>query len=148
MSRAGRVVRLVSAGGVVYRHGNKGVEVVLCGLHSPLRWSLPKGTPNQGETLEQTALREVQEETGLQVEIEAPLGAIQYWFVRPDDGARCHKTVHFFLMRATRGCTEGHDPEFDVVRWFPAQEALRVMTYANEAQMVEKALALLEEGKR
>ena len=76
-----RVERHVSAGGVVYRLTNGEIEAVLCGRSDPLRWSLPKGTPDKGESLEETALREVREETGLEVVIEAALGNINYWFV-------------------------------------------------------------------
>ena len=70
-----RVERPVSAGGVVYRVVDGKIEAVLCGRIDTGRWSLPKGTPDPGETLERTALREVREETGLEVAIEAPIGA-------------------------------------------------------------------------
>ena len=70
----------VSAGGVVYRRGPRGIEVVLCGRTEDGVWGLPKGTPSPGESLEQAAVREVTEETGLQVAIERkahfhPIGA-------------------------------------------------------------------------
>ena len=103
-----------------------------------------KGTPEPGESIEETALREVQEETGLKVELEESLGSIGYWFVRSVDGVRCKKTVHFYLMISTGGAMEEHDPEFDEVRWFAAQEALRVMTYPNEKRVAEQALAQME----
>ena len=74
-----RVERLVSSGGVVFRHSEGRLETVLCGRSEPVRWSLAKGTPDPGETLEETALREVREETGLEVEMEEPLGSIEYW---------------------------------------------------------------------
>ena len=64
-------------------------------------WTLPKGTPNPGETTEQTALREVAEETGLEVRIVEPVGPIEYCFVQ--DRVRIHKTVHYFLMAALGG---------------------------------------------
>ena len=133
-------VRLESAGGVVYRVGESGVEVVLCGRSSPRVWALPKGTPEQGETREQTALREVSEETGLEVATEGSIGDIDYWFVR--DGARCHKTVHYYLMSASGGDIARHDHEFDEVRWFAAKEALRAMTYENEVRVVEKGISM------
>jgi 8-oxo-dGTP pyrophosphatase MutT (NUDIX family) len=134
----------VSAGGVVCRSQNGSIELVLCGRKSPATWSLPKGTPEAGETMEETAVREVQEETGLEVALVKRLGAIRYWFVRASDGVRCRKTVHFYLMRPVGGSFAGHDPEFDEARWFPAGEALEAMTYDSEAQMVEKALTQLE----
>ena len=84
-------------------------------------WSLPKGTPDGDETAEQTALREVAEETGLEVRIVAPVGRIEYCFVR--GGRRIHKTVHYFLMEATGGDLADHDHEFDEVRWVDLAEA-------------------------
>ena len=59
---------------------------------------------------------------------------------------RCRKVVHYFLMRATGGSVEQHDAEFDEVRWFPGAEALAVMQYPNEARMLEKALAKVEDS--
>ena len=142
MVRKGRAVELVSAGGVVLRKGRDGDEVVLCGRRDPARWALPKGTPDPGETRAQTALREVREETGLDVEIVRRLDTIQYWFMRPSDGARCHKTVHYYLMSPTGGDTSRHDDEFDFVQWFPLAQAIETMTYPNEARIVEKSTAV------
>ena len=79
-------------------------------------------TPELRETLEETAIREVTEETGLKVSLEAPIDFIRYWFVRPDDGVRCHKTVHFYLMSAVGGSLDDHDHEFDEVRWSSGEE--------------------------
>jgi 8-oxo-dGTP pyrophosphatase MutT (NUDIX family) len=118
------------------------VEVVLVHRRSPRLWALPKGTPDSGETIEETALRETREETGLEVEIVAPLDSIRYFFVR--GSTRFHKTVHFFLMRATGGSTDAHDAEFDEVRWATASEALALLTHATERSVVERALALLD----
>ena len=137
------VVRLESCGGVVYRMGDSGTEVVLCGRRSPPLWALPKGTPDAGETREETAIREVVEETGLQVDCEDYIGSIDYWFVR--DRSRCHKTVHYYLMRPTGGDESLHDHEFDEVRWFPAGQALETLTYENEVRVVEKGLALVSQ---
>lgn len=101
-------------------------------------WTLPKGTPSNAESVEQTALREVTEETGLDVRIVAPVGAIDYFFTQ--DGARVHKTVHFFLMEPTGGSLEAHDHEFDDVRWVPLDEARTLLTYPTERQILEQAL--------
>ena len=140
-----RVERAVSAGGLVSRVVDGKIEAVLCGRGEPLRWSLPKGTPDEGESLEETALREVREETGLEVSIEAPLGSINYWFVAPNNRVHYNKTVHFYLMAHKGGSTDQHDPEFDEVRWFPSEEALRSLAYPNEAKVLEMALAMIKE---
>ena len=126
--------RHVSAGGVVYRVTDEKIAAVLCGRWEPPRWSLPKGTPDPGETLE---------ETGLEVELEAPIGDIDYWFVTPNDRIHCNKTVHFYLMAHRGGCAELHDPEFDEVRWFSSEDALKSLTYVNEAKVLDKALAMI-----
>ena len=116
--------------------------MVLCGRKAPPLWALPKGTPEPGETQEQVALREVNEETGLQVQVEGFIESIEYWFVRPPDGVRVHKTVHFYLMSATGGDLSLHDREFDDVRWFPADQAVSAMTYEGEVRVVEKGLTM------
>ena len=129
---------------MVFRQGDAGFEVVLCGRRSPLLWALPKGTPDAGEERVETALREVTEETGLEVQSTGLIDRISYWF-SSSDGTRCHKNVYFYLMEATGGDTSNHDHEFDDVRWFPVDEALRAMTYKNEAKIVEKGLSLASE---
>ena len=108
-----------------------------------IRWSLAKGTPDQGETLEETALREVREETGLEVTLETSIGSIDYWFAGRDGEARYHKTVHFYLMVPVGGHPDHHDPEFDVVQWFPFDEALKALTYPNEVGVLRQAAQLI-----
>lgn len=139
------VKRVVSAGGVVYRVNEGRIEVLLCGRVADGLWALPKGTPEPGESLEDTARREVQEETGVAVAIEEKLGTIEYWFTRPEEGIRYHKTVHHYLMVPIGGTPDAHDWEFDLVRWVPIDEALTMMTYENEAAMVRQAAQLIAE---
>ena len=76
MHSSSRIEHPVSAGGVVYRVEGRSREVLLCGRTTPALWALPKGTPDSGESLEQTALREVREETGLEVTLDSTLGSI------------------------------------------------------------------------
>ena len=139
------VIDAVSAGGVVWRRDAAGgVEVVIGYQARERRWSLPKGTPDRGETLEATALREVAEETGLEVALGEKVGVIDYWFSR--DGRRYHKRVHHWLMTAEGGDLAGHDDEYDDVIWAPAAEALAQITFATERSILERALAALEAG--
>ena len=157
-----RVETLVSAGGVVYRQREGRIETVLCGhwmtsgpaqgenrendgKTEDARWSLAKGTPDAGETMEETALREVREETGLEVEMQEPISSITYWFADRDNAVRYHKTVHFYLMVPVGGGTELHDPEFDVVRWFPMDEALKILAYPNETAVMRQASELISQ---
>ncbi len=136
-----RNARATSAGGVVHRLVQGRTEIVLVHRRHPRLWALPKGTPDAGETVEETALRETREETGLRVELEERLRSISYVFVR--GRTRFHKTVHFFLMRPVGGDVSLHDHEFDEVRWFQLEEGLEIMTHATERSVVEEAAARL-----
>ena len=140
-TRARRFTRVrdaTAAGGVVVRGTGDHLEVVLAGRDSDRTWVFPKGTPDDGETVEETALREVREETGLEVEIVRPIGQIEYWFAVP--GRRVHKVVHFFLMRAVGGDVSRHDHEYDEVRWVMVDEARRLLSYDTYRDMLERAL--------
>jgi bis(5'-nucleosidyl)-tetraphosphatase len=136
------VVSAVSFGGVVYRGGESCVEVVLCGRRSERLWALPKGTPEIGESMEGTATREVQEETGLAVSIVGDLGDIRYHF--SENGTRYAKRVSYYLMSPVGGSLDLHDAEFDDAQWFCTEEALRLMTYPNERDVLRRAMQLIE----
>ena len=118
------------------------MEVVLCGRSSDQLWCLPKGTPDAGETIEETAEREVREETGLVVERGESLGIIEYWFTA--SGIRYHKFVHHWLMQPIGGDTADHDHEFDEVRWVPGDRARRMLKYRDEKRILDTALRVLE----
>jgi len=107
-------------------------------------WTLPKGTPIPGESLEETALREVREETGLTVRILSPLDAIKYTFVQR--GTRIHKTVHYFVMEAIGGGLERHDREFEEVRWIAFEEAPELLSFETERSLVGLAASRLPQA--
>ena len=145
-------VKVVSAGGLVFRRSGDLVETLLCARlrhgyqreGAPLTWRLPKGTPEPGETVEETARREVQEETGVHVNVLAPITSIRYFFVGHDDGVRYDKTVHFYLMEPRGGSTADHDAEFDVVEWHSYEQALELLEYDNERNVLEAARPLID----
>lgn len=139
-----RVEQAISAGGVVYREGEQGIEVVLCGRISDGVWGLPKGAPSPGESLKEAALREVKEETGLEVTLIKKITTVEYWFALPQEGVRFHKFVHHYLMTAVGGSTADHDWEYDKVEWFPFEGAVKALSYKNEIDVVRKALVLIE----
>ena len=137
---------LVSSGGVVHRIKSNETQIVLCHRNNPNIWCLPKGTPDLGETLEETAIREVLEETGLSVLIDSSLGTIEYSFSNRHDKTYFKKTVHFFLMHPIGGNLTDHDFEFDDVFWLPVKGAMESMTYPNEIGVVKKAIIQLQTG--
>ena len=106
-------------------------------------WALPKGTPEPGETLEQTAMREVTEETGLEVAIAGELGAIRYRYAIPREGVLIHKVVHYYLMEPTGGDVTLHDHEYDVVDWLDIQAARKRMSYPNERGIVDRVASMV-----
>ena len=130
----------VSAGGLVIRAVGGQPEIVV-GRRKRERdgyvWSLPKGTPEEGETREETALREVREESGLEVRILLYFDAISYSFVRT--GERIEKTVHYYIMEAIGGSFEQYDKEFDELRWVRMDEAVRLLDFQTESGLVQRA---------
>lgn len=142
--RPSRVRDATAAGGVVVRGSGEGLEVVVAGREADRTWVFPKGTPDGGETIEQTALREVREESGLDVSIVKPIGTIEYWFAVP--GERVHKLVHFFLMTAHGGDVSRHDHEYDEVRWVPVALARRLLSYDTYRQMLDRAIEAAREA--
>ncbi len=139
------VRRQVSAGGILYRRGADGIEIALIGLKGGAVWALPKGLVEPGEDPEATALREVQEETGLTGRSMGKVGEIEYWFVDKEEGSRIHKRVHFYLVENTGGDLSQHDREVEEVRWVPLAEVLSHLTYKSEREMVEEASKILDQ---
>lgn len=139
-----------SAGGVLYRHASAdgALEICLISTRGGTRWQLPKGHANPGESEDQAAVREVREETGCTGDIECDLGEITFWFVTAGNapGAerrRVKKSVHFYLVRYREGDTSDHDAEVDDARWWPAEEATRLLTFDSERKVLARARARL-----
>lgn len=143
--RSGLVrVEETSAGGLVVDRSATPLRAALIARHDRrgrLVWSLPKGHLEPGETAEQAAIREVEEETGIRSEVLAPLGAIDFWFVA--DSRRIHKTVHHFLLAAVGGQLSDEDVEVVDVRWFPLPQVPDVLAYADERRLLDKVPDLL-----
>lgn len=136
---ARRPVRIeTSAGGVVYRCANGVAHFLL--IRDPYEnWGLPKGHVERGESAEETAVREVQEETGIErLDLRAPLGTID-WFFR-DGPDLIHKYCHFFLMETgtTRTVPQLDEGITDCI-WLPLDEALEMLTYDNARTVLEEA---------
>jgi ADP-ribose pyrophosphatase YjhB (NUDIX family) len=141
-----RQVDEFSAGGLVLDLGGdvpRGALIARTDRHGRLLWSLPKGHIEAGETAEQAAVREVEEETGIAGEILAELGTIDFWFVA--DGQRIHKTVQHYLLRATGGELSDADIEVTAVAWVPLPDIRKQLAYPDERGLVDTAGRLLAE---
>ena len=143
-----RTKRTWSAGGVVCRINDRGmIEVVLVGRNTESLWTLPKGTPNKGEPVEYTAVREVSEETGLEVHPISHLRDTSHTFMKrrkskkraAKQHLKVYKTVHWYLMQAVGGDFANHDHEFDIVKWVPAEDAIKMLTFGNERRLIDDA---------
>ena len=132
----------VSAGGVVYRRGESGIEILIGKASSTQRWVLPKGLVKRGEAYEDAALREAEEETGVRARLIAPLGDPER-YIYTARGVRVFKEVHYFLMEYVEGSERDHDFEMDEVRWAPIDEALSLLAYEGARAVVRRAQAAL-----
>ncbi|MDP9398032.1 MAG: NUDIX hydrolase, partial [Actinomycetota bacterium] len=139
-----RRVEETSAGGLVVDLAGPSPRVALIGRldrRGRLLWSLPKGHVEAGETAEQTAVREVEEETGIRSRVLAPLGVTDYWFVA--ENRRIHKTVHHYLLEAAGGELSDEDVEVTAVAWVPLGEVRARLAYDGERRLVDAATQLL-----
>ena len=132
----------VSAGGLVIDFS--GTRGLLIGRidhkdasRERLLWSLPKGHIEAGETPEQAAIREVQEETGITSEITKSIGVIDFWFMA--GGKRIHKTVHHFIFKEVSGELTPQITEVDEVSWFPLSEIVERLAYPDEKKLIAKS---------
>lgn len=136
----------VSAGGLIVSKSDPSKVALICHLNrgGGKDWCLPKGHVETNESLEETATREVLEETGLAGEVVTKLGEINYSF--RVGNTRIRKTVHHYLLREISGnLSADGDPTGEVleVRWFPLDELVEVLAHENEKKMALKALELL-----
>ena len=113
-----------SSGGTNYR-GNMG-------------WSFPKGGIDEGETVEQAALREVAEEGGIGASIIKKLETLKVFF-SDQNGERVMKFITYFLMKYESDTPEGHDWETAETRWVEVEEGKKMLAFRNEKQLLQKA---------
>ncbi|MEK7772953.1 MAG: NUDIX hydrolase, partial [Deltaproteobacteria bacterium] len=126
--------RRISSGGVVFRESGGAVEAALISVKGGKVWGLPKGLVEKGEDIARAAHREVKEETGLDGRIIGKIGHIEYFFAFKEEGEarRVFKIVYFFLMEYAGGDVADHDTEVDECRWFPIDQAIKLMKYEDE----------------
>ncbi|MDQ6873656.1 MAG: NUDIX hydrolase [Actinomycetota bacterium] len=137
-------VEETSAGGLVVQQAGEAARGALIGRvdrRGRLLWSLPKGHIEDGETAEQTAVREVAEETGITGRVVGELGTIDFWFVA--EGRRIHKTVHHYLLLAETGELSDADMEVTEVAWVPLEQLGDRLAHEDERRLVARVPALL-----
>ena len=138
-----RVKHERSAGGLVLRREREGYGGLVIGRSTPRIWSLPKGHIEPNESIEAAAVREVQEETGIQATIIVKLSDIRYWFYA--NKLKHSKIVHFFLMRYVAGTPTPQAGEVDETLWCALDALPEMLTHVNERRLIEIAQKLVAE---
>ena len=135
-----------SAGGIVYRK-NPNLQILVCQHSQHHGWVFPKGLigdKEKGEEKEDTAVREVKEETGIGAEIEKSLTPTEYWYKW--EGDKVKKTVYFFIMKYVGGDTKDHDHEMEEVEWIDYNDVSQRLTFASDKKAWEEAKKLIANG--
>jgi 8-oxo-dGTP diphosphatase len=128
-----------SAGGIVYKK-NGSINILVSKHSGHHGWVFPKGLigdKKEGEKKEETAIREVEEETGIIGEIEKELTPVAYWYQW--EGEKVKKTVYYFIMKASGGDINNHDDEMEEVEWIPAEEVENRLTYPSDKRVWKEA---------
>lgn len=135
----------ISAGGVAFRWKDSEPEVAIVSVSPKQRWQLPKGIVDPDESPGVTAVREVREEAGITTERLALIETIEYWYrsLKYGKPVRYHKYVHFYLLRYLNGNVFDHDHEVEEARWVSFDEALEMLDFKNERDVVEKAREMI-----
>jgi 8-oxo-dGTP diphosphatase len=131
----------VAAGGVVFDASSTEAGRVLL-VHRPKYndWSFPKGKKEPGETIQEAAIREVSEETGLTCRVVCELQSIRYSFENRK-GVAGPKVVYYFLMEPSSGSIEVNNYEIDGAEWFELDRAMSVLSYEQDRQLLGSVIA-------
>ncbi len=136
----------VSAGGILYTKRRGQIKVVLVGQFKPfVTWRLPKGHRERGESLLDTATREVREESGVFGTGGPKLGSANFYFIHPVTNKFIHKFVHYYLFKKKSGTIADHDREHgQTARWFTMTKAIKAATFKNDKIMLKRAAAMIK----
>lgn len=136
----------ISAGGVAFRWQDSNLEIAIVSVKPKLRWQLPKGIVDPGETPQVTAVREVREEAGVETDLIKLIETIEYWYRSTKNGrpVRFHKFVHFYLLEYKGGDVLDHDHEVEESRWVSFDDAVEMLAFKSEREVVEKAQEMIQ----
>ena len=136
----------ISSGGVAFRWQEPEPEIAIVSVKPSLRWQLPKGIVDPGESPEITAVREVREEAGIETDLLSLIETIEYWYRSTKYGKpiRFHKFVHFYLLSYRSGNVADHDHEVAEARWVSVEEAIELLAFKSEREVVKKAKEMIE----
>src|SRR5215216_3336834 len=136
----------ISAGGVAFRWQRSQPEIAIVSAKPKLRWQLPKGIVDPGESPPVTAVREVREEAGIETDLIKLIETIEYWYRSVKNGkpVRFHKFVHFYLLEYRGGNVANHDHEVEEARWVSFDEAVDMLEFKSEREVAEKAQAMIQ----
>ncbi|HEY3473725.1 MAG TPA: NUDIX hydrolase [Anaerolineales bacterium] len=137
----------ISSGGVAFRWKDSKPEIAIVCMKPKLRWQLPKGIVDPGESPQVTAVREVREEAGVETDLIKLIETIEYWYrsIKYGKPIRYHKFVHFYLLKYRSGEVSDHDHEVEEARWVSFDEALEKLDFKSERDVVKKAREMVTE---
>lgn len=129
--------REYSAGGIVLK-GNQVLLIKNAALRDPSKayWGFPKGHIDEGEKAEETAVREISEETGIAAEIVKKLGESSYIFTK--EGEKISKSVTYFLLVYTGGQIKAQDLEVLGAGWYGMKEALEMLSFKKDIEFLQQ----------
>jgi 8-oxo-dGTP pyrophosphatase MutT (NUDIX family) len=133
-----------SAGGIVFKKEKANVLILVAQHSKHHGWVFPKGLIGdhlENESKEETALREVKEETGILGKIIKPLAPVEFWFVL--DGEKVRKTVYYFLMEYVSGNTSSHDFEMEKVEWLEMEKVENKLTFPSDKKVWKETKKLI-----
>jgi len=133
-------LEVVSSGGVVFKEG----KALLLRRRDEGLWCFPKGKLSGEETVEEAALREIEEETGLKCTIGPHIIDIEYSYYWPHDDVNYEKKVVYFLAFPEEGELELEET-FDEYRWCTLEECLKLLYYENDKAVIEEAFRMLDQ---
>ncbi|MBN1617904.1 NUDIX domain-containing protein [Candidatus Dojkabacteria bacterium] len=134
-----------SAGGILARRAGSFIEIVIVErMHDiepkwqPILRQLPKGAMESKESFEETALREVREETGYDAKILEKVGTAKWEYQR--NSIHWEEIVHYYLMSLKTELQHEHDDEYDNVRWIKIELAATILSYPEERELLKKVI--------